>query len=385
MIQRTRYLQEITEQFEVHSVCAILGARQVGKTTLAQQFAQQWESDKVVTFDLEDAQHLLTLENPQLILRQYAGYLIIIDEIQRKPEFFPILRVLADDREKKYTFLILGSASRDLLHQSSETLAGRIGYIYLPPLTFVETHDMHRMLLRGGFPKSFLAPSDKSSLNWRLAYISTFLERDLSLLGFDISSQVMRRFWMMLCAYHGQLFNAAELSKSLMISPKTAMRYLDILQGTFMIRVLQPWFENITKRQVKSPKIYLRDTGIFNTLVSISTQDDLLRSSKIGAIWEGFALEELILALQVPDEDCYFWSTHNDAELDLLIFKNGKRIGFEFKYADAPKVTKSMHVVLQDLKLDHLYVIFPGTRKFPVAENITIFGFDLISELETEI
>ncbi len=385
MIQRTRYLQEITEQFEVHSVCAILGARQVGKTTLAQQFAQQWESDKVVTFDLEDAQHLLTLENPQLILRQYAGYLIIIDEIQRKPEFFPILRVLADDREKKYTFLILGSASRDLLHQSSETLAGRIGYIYLPPLTFIETHDMHRMLLRGGFPKSFLAPSDKSSLNWRLAYISTFLERDLSLLGFDISPQVMRRFWMMLCAYHGQLFNAAELSKSLMISPKTAMRYLDILQGTFMIRVLQPWFENITKRQVKSPKIYLRDTGIFNTLVSISTQDDLLRSSKIGAIWEGFALEELILALQVSDEDCYFWSTHNDAELDLLIFKNGKRIGFEFKYADAPKITKSMHVALQDLKLDHLYVIFPGTRKFPLAENITIFGFDLISELETEI
>ena len=381
MIQRTTYLQAVEEQFQVHAICGILGARQVGKTTLARQFAVQFDYKDVIFFDLEDPEHLLILENPKLVLSQYEGYLIVLDEIQRRPDLFPVLRVLVDDPVKKYKFLILGSASRDLIHQSSETLAGRIGYIYLPPFTFFETHEARVMLLRGGFPKSFLALSDKASWNWRSAYITTFLERDLAALGFNISPQLMHKFWMMLCAYHGQIFNAAELGTSLMISPKLVIKYLNILQGTFMIRVLQPWFENITKRQVKTPKIYFRDSGIFNRLAAISTFDDVIHSSKAGALWEGFALEQLISCLQIPDEECYFWSTHNDAELDLLVFRHGKRIGFEFKYADAPKVTKSMHIALQDLHLDHLYIIFPGSMKFPLSEQITAIGFELINQL----
>lgn len=381
MIQRTSYLQAIDEQFQAHAVCAILGARQVGKTTLARQFAKQSDMP-VVVFDLEDPQDLFQFQNPKLVLSRYAGHLIVIDEIQRRPDLFPLLRVLVDHPEEKYQFLILGSASRDLIHQSSETLAGRIGYIYLPPFTFFETLDSFKLLFRGGFPKSFLAASDTVSWNWRGAYINSFLERDLLMLGFDISSQAMHKFWMMLCAYHGQIFNAAEISKSLMISTKTANKYLDILQGTFMIRVLQPWFENIVKRQVKTPKIYFRDAGIFNRLAGIATIEDVERNPKIGALWEGFALEQLICCLNIPEEDCYFWSTHNDAELDLLVFYRGKRIGFEFKYADLPKVTKSMHIALQDLSLDHLYIIFPGNKQFPISEQITAVGFELLQTLK---
>lgn len=384
MIQRTRYLEAIDEQFQVHPICAILGARQVGKTTLAREFTKQLGVDTVF-FDLEDPEQILILENPKLVLSQYIGKVVVIDEIQRRPDLFPVLRVLVDDPEKKYKFLILGSASRDLIHQSTETLAGRIGYIYLPPLTFFETKDARLLLLRGGFPRSFLAASDKISWSWRGSYITTFLERDLAAFGFDISPQLMHKLWMMLCAYHGQIYNAAELSKSLMISSKTVNKYCDILQGTFMIRVLQPWFENITKRQMKSPKIYFRDSGIFNRLAGIATSEDLIRNSKIGALWEGFALEQLISCLQIPDEDCYFWSTYHDAELDLLVFSNGKRFGFEFKYADAPKITKSMHIALQDLKLDHLYIIYPGSMKFPLSDRMTAIGFELIKSLEKEI
>lgn len=378
---RTQYLDLITEQFNVHSVCAILGARQVGKTTLARQYAEKIDK-KVIFFDLEDPDNLVALENPKLILSQYAGFLIVIDEIQRRPELFPVLRVLVDDPKLKYTFLILGSASRDLIHQSSETLAGRIGYIYLPPFTLFEVQALSILMLRGGYPKSFLATFDKMSLDWRKAYISTFLERDLASLGFDVSPQVMHKFWKMLCAYHGQMFNASELAKSLMLSNKTIARYLDILEGTFMVRVLQPWFENLKKRQIKTPKIYFKDSGIFNCLASIYSLTDLDFNSKIGAVWEGFALEQVIVCFQMPSEDCYFWSTQNDAELDLLIFRDGQRIGFEFKYVDAPKITKSMRIALQDLKLDHLYIIYPGKMKFPIDEKITACGLELLQTLD---
>lgn len=381
-MERTIYLELIARQFLVHEVCAILGARQVGKTTLAHQFSEKYEHQKVIFFDLENSVNLAALNNPLLVLSQYAGFLIVIDEIQRRPDLFPVLRVLADDPQKRYKFLILGSASRDLIHQSSETLAGRIGYIYLPPFTFFETHATSTLLLRGGYPKSFLAVSDRASLDWRNAYITTFLERDLAAIGFDISPQVMHKFWMMLCAYHGQMFNANEISTSLMIANKTAVRYLDILAGTFMIRILQPWFENIKKRQTKTPKIYFRDPGIFNALAAIHSLLDLDNSPKIGALWEGFALEQIIACFQIPAEHCYFWSTHNDAELDLLIFKDGKRIGFEFKYTDNPKITKSMNIALVDLKLDHLYLIFPGSMKFPMDEKITACGFELLHELK---
>ncbi|MDP3788070.1 MAG: ATP-binding protein [Candidatus Chromulinivorax sp.] len=378
---RTKYLELIKSQYRIHSVCAILGARQVGKTTLARQYAAQ-QSKKYVIFDLEDPEALLALDNPKMILSQYEGQLIIIDEIQRKPELFPILRVLVDHPEKKYQFLILGSASRDLIRQSSETLAGRIGYIELPPFIIEEVGQEQQLLLRGGFPLSFLAQTDVDSFAWRKAYIQTFLERDLHMLGFDnIAPMGMYKFWMMLCYYHGQLANNAEISKSLMISRQMATRYLEILAGTFMVRVLQPWYENIGKRQIRSPKIYFRDSGLLTCLMGIRETHDLNMHARSGAIWEGFAIEQILQCLQVRNEEAYFWSTSNEAELDLLIFIHGKRIGFEFKYADAPKMTNSMFVALEDLKLDHLFIIFPGETTFPMKDKITAFSLKLIDRL----
>jgi predicted AAA+ superfamily ATPase len=381
IMQRTIYLNQITQHLRVQPICAILGARQVGKTTLARQFAANY-AQKVEFFDLENPTHLASLQTPLLTLSKYPDCLVVIDEIQRRPDLFPILRVLVDDPVKKYTFLILGSASRDLIRQSSETLAGRIGYIELPPFTLLDVSDSDKLMLRGGFPRSYLATLDTDSFLWREGYIMAFLERDLPSFGFNVSAQLMHRFWMMLCFYHGQIFNAQEIAKSLMLSDKTVTSYLDILAGTFMIRILQPWFENIKKRQVKTPKIYFRDSGIFNTLSSIHSLQELAKTPKIGPLWEGFALEEVINCLQIKGTDCYFWSTHNEAELDLLVFKNGKRFGFEFKYSDSPKVTKSMNIALSDLKLDHLYVIFPGTLSFAMDEKITACGLDLIKEIK---
>lgn len=383
-MKRTQYLEKISAQFRISPICAILGARQVGKTTLARQFAEQ-QNQEVETFDLENPTHLASLETPLLTLSNYAGSLIIIDEIQRRPDLFPVLRVLVDDPVKKYTFLILGSASRELIRQSYETLAGRIGYIELPPFTLIDVDDSLKLLIRGGFPRSYLTENDEDSFLWRENYIQTFLERDLPSFGFDVPAKLMHRFWMMLCFYHRQTFNAHEIAKSLMLSDKTITKYLDILAGTFMIRVLQPWFENIKKRQVKTPKIYFRDVGIFNTLSSIHSMSDLVKTPKIGPLWEGFALEEVINCLQVRSQDCYFWSTHNEAELDLLIFKNGKRLGFEFKYSDAPKMTKSMNIAIEDLKLDHLYVIFPGSMHFPNSDSITACGLESLKQITENI
>lgn len=381
-MKRTIYLEQIKRHLRVQPICAILGARQVGKTTLARQFAAENPDKKFEFFDLENPTHLISLQTPMLTLSKYHDCLIVIDEIQRRPDLFPILRVLVDDPDKKYTFLILGSASRDLIRQSSETLAGRIGYIELPPFTFFDVYDSDKLLIRGGFPRSYLAESQDDSFLWREGYISTFLERDLPSFGFDVSPQVMHRFWMMLCFYHGQFFNASEIAASLMLSDKTVSKYLDILAGTFMVRILQPWFENIKKRQVRKPKIYFRDSGIFNTLSSIRSITELAKTPKIGSLWEGFALEEVINCLQVRSEDCYFWSTQNDAELDLLVFKNGKRIGFEFKYSDSPKVTKSMNIALHDLNLDHLFVIFPGKMMFEMQDKITACGFDALENIK---
>jgi predicted AAA+ superfamily ATPase len=381
-MDRTRYyLELIKRHLQVLPICAVLGARQVGKTTLARQFLAQ-QPQKVEFFDLENPAHLASLQNPLITLSAYPDTLIVIDGIQRRPDLFPILRVLVDDPVKKYTFLILGSASRDLIHQSSETLAGRIGYIELPPFTLFEVENTQQLLVRGGFPRSYLAASDEDSFLWREGYIATYLERDLPSFGFDVSPQVMHRFWMMLCFYHGQIFNAHEIALSLMLSNKTVSKYLDILAGTFMIRVLQPWFENIKKRQTKTPKIYFRDSGIYNTLMSIRSLAELAKTPKIGPLWEGFALEEVIQCLQFRSDDCYFWSTHNDAELDLFVLHEGKRLGFEFKYADAPKITKSMHIALDDLKLDHLYIIFPGDSRFPMHDKITACGLEVLRELK---
>jgi len=247
---------------------------------------------------------------------------------------------------------------------------------------YFEVNDSDKLLIRGGFPRSYLAESEEDSFLWREGYINTFLERDLPSFGFDVPPRVMHRFWMMLCFYHGQTFNASEIATALMLSDKTITRYRDILAGTFMIRVLQPWFENIKKRQIKTPKIYFRDSGIFNTLSSIRSVAELAKTPKIGALWEGFALEEVINCLQIKSDDCYYWATHNEAELDLFAFKNGKRLGFEFKYSDSPKITKSMNIAIEDLKLDHLYVIFPGKLSFPMHEQITACGIDTLKTIE---
>jgi len=383
-MERPIYIKEIEKIFKVHPICAILGARQVGKTTLAKQYLRNIGRPDLPFFDLENPLDLARLENPILALTALSKNPIIIDEIQRRPELFPVLRVLVDEEEKNRTFLILGSASRDLISQSSETLAGRIGYLELPPFSLFEVKNSKRLWLRGGFPRSYLANNDDNSYLWRQNYISTFLERDISNLGFNIPANQMRRFWLMLAHYHGNIFNASEIGRSLGISGHMVRKYLDILAGTFMIRILHPWYENLKKRQVKTPKIYFRDSGILNALLGISNDAQLHSYPKLGSFWEGFALEEIIRTLQLESQACYFWATQADAELDLFIIKHGKRIGFEFKYTDAPKVTKSMYIAQEDLKLDHLGVIYPGKEIFPLTDSITAYGLETLTTGEFE-
>lgn len=376
-MQRKSYLKEIHTLLSIHPICAILGPRQVGKTTLANMYIEQYFKDNTRFFDLENPLHLAQLENPMLTLSNVEQEFIVIDEIQRRADLFPVLRVLVDT-DKKRKFLILGSASRDLLRQSSETLAGRIAYIELPPFGLAETKESKKLWLRGGFPRSYLAKTDQASYIWRQHYLTTFLENDIPNLGFQIPPAQMRRFWLMLAHYHGQIFNASEMSRSLSISYHTVNNYLDILVGTFMVRRLTPWIENIQKRQVKSPKIYFRDSGILNALLLINTQTELQTFPRLGAFWEGFALEEVILCLQASSQECFFWATQSDAELDLFIIKGGKRLGFEFKYGDSPKITKSMHIALQDLQLDSLTLIYPGKDIFPLDQKITAYGLQTL-------
>ena len=377
-MERPYFIDQIHKQFEVHPVCALLGPRQVGKTTLAKAYVKQFNIDDVHMFDLEDPIDLARLENPMLALSSLSNKLIVIDEIQRRPDLFPVLRVIVDRTNRQQKFLILGSASRDLIMQSSETLAGRIGYIELPPFMLFEVKESKKLWIEGGFPESYLAKNPAASALWRKEYINTFLERDIAALGFSIPPEQMRRFWLMLAHYHGQTFNASEISHSLGISDHTARRYLDVLAGTFMVRILLPWFEKINKRQVRSPKIYFRDSGILHTLVHIENNEQLQRNPNLGAFWEGFALEQVINATHVDPHDCYFWGTHSQAELDLFMIKSGKRIGFEFKYSDSPRTTKSMHIALEDLSLDYLAVVYPGTQIFPMHEKIMAFGLDSI-------
>ncbi len=376
-MQRKAYLNRIAGEFRIHPICALLGPRQVGKTTLARMYVEEYCKEKVEFFDLENPLDLARLENPMLTLSRLNNQLIVVDEIQRRPELFPVLRVLVDEPKANRKFLILGSASRDLIRQSSESLAGRIGYTELMPFSLEEIPDCELLWLRGGFPLAYLASNSQDSYQWRQSYISTFLERDIPNLGFHIPPEQIRRFWLMLAHYHGQIFNASEIGKSLGISDQTARKYLDILVGTFMIRQLTPWFENLGKRQVKSPKIYFRDSGILHALLGIRDETQLNIHPKLGAFWEGFALEEIIRQAHATVEECYFWKVQGGAELDLLIIKDGKRIGFEVKYTDRPKITPSMKIAYEDLKLDHLYLIFPGKVSFPLAEHITAHGIEL--------
>ncbi|MDF1654444.1 MAG: ATP-binding protein [Coxiellaceae bacterium] len=367
-MRRPAYLNHLNQAFRTSPVVAILGPRQTGKTTIAREYFEQHQGEAINYFDLENPLDLIRLQDPMLALEGLRG-LIVIDEVQRIPNLFTILRVLVDQKNQQ-KFLILGSASRELISQSSESLAGRIHYMELMPFSFDETHELEKLWLRGGFPLSYLADTNEDSCFWRANYIKTFLEQDIPNLGINIPAQNLRRFWMMLAHSHGQIFNASDLGNSLDLSHNTVKRYLDILTGTFMMRQLQPWHENIAKRQVKSAKVYFRDSGIYHTLLDITTPQELLVNPKLGASWEGFALESIIRHLGVDQHDCYFWATHNQAELDLLILKGTKRIGFEFKYTKAPKLTKSMKIAGDDLKLDILYVVYAGDKKFALSSNI---------------
>lgn len=366
MIDRAIDRGQVSRALKRSRIVALLGPRQCGKTTLAREFVP---ADSPNYFDLEDPTGLARLAEPDLALRSLRG-LVVIDEIQRRPDLFPLLRVLADRRPLPARFLILGSASPELLRQSSETLAGRIETVPLEGfrLADVGIARQDRHWLRGGFPLAFTARSEPDSVTWRREFLRTFLERDIPQLGIRIPALALRRFWGMVAHHHGQIWNGAELARSMGVGESTARRYLDLLAGVFMVRQLPPWFENLGKRQVKSPKIYVRDSGLLHVLLGVTSRRDLEMHPKVGASWEGYAVEEVLKALE-PDE-AYFWATHQGAELDLLLFKSGKRIGVECKRSDAPSLTPSMRIALANLKLDHLHVVYPGDRQYALAKNV---------------
>jgi len=368
VLDRDLLRDSIADALRRSRMVALIGPRQCGKTTLARQFLSPESANY---FDLEDPESLARLGEPKTALDPLQG-LVVIDEVQRQPELFPLLRVLADRHPNPARFLILGSASPELLRQSSESLAGRMETIELTPFRLAEvgTGSSARHWQRGGYPLSFLAESDQDSWLWRKSFISTFLERDLPSFGIGVAPAAMNRFWAMLAHYHGQIWNASEIAGSLDVASVTTKRYLDILSATFMIRQLQPWHENLGKRQVKAPKIYFRDSGIFHSLLGIRSENDLLTHPKLGASWEGYAIEE-VLRHEAPDA-AYFWATHSGAELDLLMFRNGRRIGVECKRSDAPKMTASMRIALQDLRLDELRVIYPGSKSYRLADAVSV-------------
>ena len=380
-MDRSFLLDEIQNSFKSFPIVALLGPRQSGKTTLAHQFVQKYKMKKGFHFfDLEKPSDFSKLENAQLVLEGLEG-LVVIDEIQRAPHLFPLLRNLADYKKPQCKFLILGSASLDLVQKSAESLAGRIRYIEVSPFSLKELSYEEKLWVRGGFPKSFLARSERDSCLWRNQYIQTFLEKDISNLGINVSSQTMRRLWMMLTHYHGQILNLSELGKSLGVSDQTIRRYFDILCGTFMMRQLQPWYANISKRQVKAPKVYFRDSGIFHTLLDIETKKQLIHHPKLGASWEGFALESVIKVLGLNESEAYFWSSHSYAEVDLFCLRKSKPIGFEIKFTAEPKITKSMKVAIESLGLTHLYVIYAGDENYPLAKNVTAISLKKIDEI----
>jgi predicted AAA+ superfamily ATPase len=368
MIPRTALTSRIRAALGRSRVVALVGPRQCGKTTIAQTLARQ---RRTTYFDLEDPRSLEQLAEPMTALEGLRG-LIVIDEVQHRPDLFPVLRVLADRRPLPARFLILGSASPALLRQSTESLAGRIEIIEMGGFSLAEIGARHlaRHWLRGGFPLSFTARSLAASVAWRSQFVRSFLERDLPQLGITLPAQALRRFWTMLAHYHAQIWSAAEPARSLGVAETTARRYLDLLSGVYMVRQLAPWYENLGKRQIKSPKVYVRDTGLLHHLLGITTENGLLAHPKSGASWEGYAVEEVINAVQ-PDET-YFWGTHQGAELDLLLFKNGRRLGVEIKRMDAPKLTPSMRIALEDLKLEQLVVLYPGPKEYALDKRVRV-------------
>ncbi len=377
-INRETFEQKIIDSIELNPVTAILGPRQCGKTTIARKISKDFDS---VLLDMEDpVDYDLLSASAKNFLEQQSG-LIVIDEVQRMPELFPVLRVLADQADSGRRFLLLGSASPDLIKNSSESLAGRIGFVDLTGFKIEETGqgNFQKLWLRGGFPRSFLAASNTKSYQWREDFIRTFLERDINLLGFNIPPVTLRRFWVMLAHYHGQIWKGSEFARSLGVSEPTVKKYLDILSGAYLVRQIQPWHENLKKRQVKSPKIYIRDSGVLHTLLSLQN-DQVVTHVKAGASWEGFVIEQILQ--KIDTRDYYYWRTHTGVELDLLVFRGGKRIGFEIKYSDSPKTTRSMRQAIDDLRLDTLFIVYQGRHEFDLEEKIRLLPVSLLSGFE---
>ena len=369
LIARPRALARVRQALTANPVCALLGPRQCGKTTLAREIAGRRRG--VHFFDLETAVARRQLAEPELALRPLRG-LVVIDEIQRDPRLFEVLRPLADRPGTPARVLVLGSASPDLVRGVSESLAGRVGFVDLGGLDLSEVGAarQHGLWLRGGLPRSFLARGEPSSVSWRRDFIRTFLERDVPQLGIRIPAEALRRFWMMLAHFHGQIWNGADVARSLGTSEHTVRRYLDVMSGTYLVRQLPPWFENLSKRQYKSPKVYVRDSGLLHVLLGIETGEGLLGHPRLGASWEGFALEQVLAT--VGDREAYFWGTHAGAEIDLVLFRHGRRIGVEFKYGDAPAMTRSLHVALQDLALDRAFIVYPGRERYRLHEKVEV-------------
>lgn len=379
-------LERKTEELRVERllrhfpVVALLGPRQVGKTTLAMAVAER-RRGAVHRFDLENSVDVARLSDPMLALEPLRG-LVVLDEVQRRPELFPALRVLADRPKRPARFLVLGSASPELLRQSSESLAGRVAHHELGPLTGGEVgaEKLDRLWRRGGFPRSFLAPSEAVSVSWRQEFVRTFLERDVPQLGLRLPPATLERFWAMLAHYHAQTWNGSELGRAFGVSDTTVRHYLDVLEGTFVVKLLRPWFENVSKRQVKAPKVYLADTGLLHTLLGISSAAELERHPKVGASWEGCAMAEVVARLGARPEECFFWATHQGAELDLLIVRGGKKLGFEFKRTSSPSLTPSMRAALDTLGLSSLDVVHAGKTTFPLAPRVRAVSWRCLGE-----
>lgn len=369
MISRNRHLGRLEHLLEHYPVVAILGARQVGKTTLARQIMARYEGS-AERFDLEDPDDLARLGEPKIALGNLEG-LVVIDEVQRRPDLFPILRVLVDRPEAAARFLILGSASPDLLRQGSESLAGRIFFHRLDGFALDEVgiEEREALWFRGGFPRSFLAASDAISSEWCRGFIATFLERDLPQLGIQVPSTTLRRFWQMLAHYHGQLWNGAELARAFGVSASTVRRYLDLLTGALVLQQLPPWFENLSKRQVRAPKVYVSDSGLLHALLGVESRKALERHPKVGASWEGFVVHEILTRLGARTEESYFWATHGGAELDLLVLRGERRWGFEVKRTTSPRITRSARSAYESLRLDRLDIVHAGEQTFPLARG----------------
>ena len=370
VIDRPIARARIDEAFSVHPAVALTGPRQCGKTTLARAVAAA-EPEESTFFDLESAVDRRRLQAPEQALAGLSG-LVVIDEVQREPALFETLRVLVDRPGNPARFLVLGSASPALVRGVSESLAGRVGLVELTGFDMSEVgpESWRTLWLRGGFPRAYLAPHDRGSAVWRRSFVQTFLERDIPQLGITVPAETLRRFWTMLAHYHGQVWNAAEFARALGSSEGTARRYLDILTGAFMVRALPPWFANIRKRQVRSPRIYVRDTGLLHALLTLETHDQVAGHPKVGASFEGFAVEQVAGVFEAGG--AYFWATHGGAELDLLVMQGGRRYGFECKLSDAPGTTRSMRVALADLELEHLWVVYPGHEAYPLDDRISV-------------